>query len=112
MKMSEFNPWIPTRRYNDFLTGDALKSHGNCAYLGHAGVLPQAQLVLRKAMAAQDLLLVRVPLQRAHLPHQSHAVSALCWAREGGKEARMSIGVINQQHLRYEIARAREGEVT
>lgn len=33
----------------------------------HAGVLPQAKLVLAEAMAAENLSLMPAPLQRAHL---------------------------------------------
>jgi len=40
------------------------------ADLGHAGVLPQTKLILGEAVAAQNLLLVRVPLQCTHLQNQ------------------------------------------
>ena len=47
------------------------------SYLGHGGVLPEAELVLAEAVAAQDLLLVPAPLQRAHLRSSMHPFSAL-----------------------------------
>lgn len=40
---------------------------GELANLGHGGVLPQAQLVLAEPVGAEDLTLVGVPLQGAHL---------------------------------------------
>ena len=40
------------------------------ANLCHAGIFPQAQLVVRKAVAAQNLALVRVPLQGTDLESQ------------------------------------------
>jgi hypothetical protein len=42
-------------------------AHRELGDLGHGGVPPEAQLVLAEAVAGQDLALVLVPLQRAHL---------------------------------------------
>ena len=42
-------------------------SRSKRADLSHGRVLPEAELVLAEAMAAQDLLLMPAPLQRAHL---------------------------------------------
>lgn len=58
-------------------------------HLDQRGVLPQAQLVLGVAVARQDLALVAVPLQRAHLQagsaaHKRHAGgrSSPLWQRD------------------------------
>ena len=40
---------------------------GHLSHLGHGGVLPEAQLVLAEAVAAEDLALVAVPLEGADL---------------------------------------------
>ena len=67
-------------------------------HLRHAGVLPQAQLVLAEAMGAQQLLLVPTPLEGADLRVGVHAVeagarlrvpeldAAVCRASAGGEE--------------------------
>ncbi len=50
------------------MTADLQTGHaGVQSHLGHAGVLPQAQLVLGKPVRRQNLALVTIPLQRAHL---------------------------------------------
>jgi hypothetical protein len=46
---------------------DARGVSGELGDLGHGGVLPEAELVLAKAVGGQQLALVGRPLQGAHL---------------------------------------------
>ena len=53
---------------------------GELSHLDHGGILPEAELVLTEPMAAEDLTLMRVPLQCTDLP-EHHCQKAIIHLR-------------------------------